>query len=200
MKTAPSISVDGLIRQRFHDAFAGRFGFYVYVDIVCITTKSVATDLEFLKSTFNKLVLNFTWWVNRKDRFGKNIFEGGFLGLDNIGVFDRSAPLPTGGHLEQADGTAWMALFSQSMLELAIELGELGGSARGEILDLGFSHSSPVNVPRHRLQRPRLATVVADLRLELNPPSRRNERLVGHQGGDGQIVVFAGREVDYLDA
>ncbi|MEI8013358.1 MAG: glucosidase [Nitrospira sp.] len=80
------------------------------------------TDLEFLRETFNKLVLNFTWWVNRKDRFGKNVFEGGFLGLDNIGVFDRSAPLPTGGHLEQADGTAWMAFFSQNMLELAIEL------------------------------------------------------------------------------
>ena len=79
-------------------------------------------DLDFLRETFNKLVLNFTWWVNRKDRFGKNVFEGGFLGLDNIGVFDRSAPLPTGGHLEQADGTAWMALFSQNMLELAIEL------------------------------------------------------------------------------
>ena len=80
------------------------------------------TDLDFLRSTFNKLLLNFTWWVNRKDRFGKNVFEGGFLGLDNIGVFDRSAPLPTGGHLEQADGTAWMALFSQNMLELAVEL------------------------------------------------------------------------------
>ncbi len=80
------------------------------------------TDLDFLKAAFNKLLLNFTWWVNRKDRFGKNVFEGGFLGLDNIGVFDRSAPLPTGGHLEQADGTAWMALFSQNMLELAVEL------------------------------------------------------------------------------
>ncbi len=79
-------------------------------------------DLDFLKLTFNKLLLNFTWWVNRKDRFGKNVFEGGFLGLDNISVFDRSAPLPTGGHLEQADGTAWMALFSQNMLELAAEL------------------------------------------------------------------------------
>ena len=67
-------------------------------------------------------MLNFTWWVNRKDRFGKNVFEGGFLGLDNIGVFDRSAPLPTGGYLEQADGTAWMALFCQNMLEIAIEL------------------------------------------------------------------------------
>ena len=80
------------------------------------------TDLTFLKAAFNKLLLNFTWWVNRKDRFGKNVFEGGFLGLDNIGVFDRSAPLPTGGHLEQADGTAWMALFSQNMAELAVEL------------------------------------------------------------------------------
>ena len=80
------------------------------------------TDVDFLKSAFNKLLLNFTWWVNRKDRFGKNVFEGGFLGLDNIGVFDRSAPLPTGGHLEQADGTAWMALFSQNMLELAFEI------------------------------------------------------------------------------
>jgi hypothetical protein len=80
------------------------------------------SDIDFLKSAFNKLLLNFTWWVNRKDRFGKNVFEGGFLGLDNIGVFDRSSPLPTGGHLEQADGTAWMALFSQNMGELAIEI------------------------------------------------------------------------------
>jgi hypothetical protein len=80
------------------------------------------TDVEFLRAAFNKLLLNFTWWVNRKDRFGKNVFEGGFLGLDNIGIFDRSAPLPTGGHLEQADGTAWMALFSQNMAELAVEL------------------------------------------------------------------------------
>ena len=66
--------------------------------------------------------LNFTWWVNRKDRSGRNVFEGGFLGLDNIGVFDRSAPLPTGGYLEQADGTAWMALYADNMLEIAIEL------------------------------------------------------------------------------
>jgi Glycosyl hydrolase family 63 C-terminal domain len=80
------------------------------------------TDVEFLSRTFRKLLLNYTWWLNRKDRFGKNVFEGGFLGLDNIGVFDRSAPLPTGGHLEQADGTAWMALFSQNMMELAFEL------------------------------------------------------------------------------
>jgi hypothetical protein len=81
-----------------------------------------AEDMEFLKRSFLKLSLNFNWWVNRKDRFGKNVFEGGFLGLDNIGVFDRSAPLPTGGHLEQADGTAWVALFCQNMIELSIEL------------------------------------------------------------------------------
>jgi Glycosyl hydrolase family 63 C-terminal domain len=79
-------------------------------------------DKEWLKSNFQKLLLNFTWWVNRKDRTGRNVFEGGFLGLDNIGVFDRSSPLPTGGYLEQADGTAWMALFSQNMLEIAAEL------------------------------------------------------------------------------
>jgi hypothetical protein len=79
-------------------------------------------DNDFLRRSFRKLLLNYTWWVNRKDRFGKNLFEGGFLGLDNIGVFDRSAPLPTGGHLEQADGTAWMAMFSQNMLEIAVEL------------------------------------------------------------------------------
>jgi mannosylglycerate hydrolase MGH1-like protein len=80
------------------------------------------SDIEFLKRAFAKLALNFSWWINRKDRFGKNLFEGGFLGLDNIGVFDRSAPLPTGGYLEQADGTAWMALFCQNMLEILVEL------------------------------------------------------------------------------
>jgi hypothetical protein len=79
-------------------------------------------DIEFLKRSFSKLALNFSWWVNRKDRLGKNLFEGGFLGLDNIGVFDRSSPLPTGGHLEQADGTAWVSMFSQNMLEIAVEL------------------------------------------------------------------------------
>jgi hypothetical protein len=79
-------------------------------------------DIAWLKSCFQKLLLNFTWWVNRKDRFGRNVFEGGFLGLDNIGVFDRSAALPTGGYLEQADGTAWMALYADQMLEAAMEL------------------------------------------------------------------------------
>ncbi|MBI5757985.1 MAG: glucosidase [Planctomycetales bacterium] len=79
-------------------------------------------DTAWLQRCFQKLLLNFTWWVNRKDRSGKNVFEGGFLGLDNIGVFDRSAPLPTGGYLEQADGTAWMAIYCQNMLEIATEL------------------------------------------------------------------------------
>ncbi len=79
-------------------------------------------DIVWLERSFQKLTLNYTWWLNRKDRSGKNAFEGGFLGLDNIGVFDRSSPLPTGGYLEQADGTAWMALFSLNMLEIAIEL------------------------------------------------------------------------------
>ncbi len=79
-------------------------------------------DRLFLERTFQKLLLNFTWWVNRKDPEGKNLFAGGFLGLDNIGVFDRSRPLPTGGHLEQADGTAWMAFYCATMLSIALEL------------------------------------------------------------------------------
>src|SRR5207248_2517639 len=79
-------------------------------------------DRAFLESQFHKLLMNFTWWVNRKDAFGNNVFEGGFLGLDNIGVFDRSAPLPTGGIIEQADGTSWMAMYSLDMLAIALEL------------------------------------------------------------------------------
>jgi hypothetical protein len=79
-------------------------------------------DRRFLKRVFHKLMLNFTWWVNRKDAEGKNIFQGGFLGLDNIGVFDRSAPLPTGGHIEQSDGTSWMASYCLNMLAIALEL------------------------------------------------------------------------------
>ncbi|HZO41941.1 MAG TPA: glucosidase [Methylomirabilota bacterium] len=79
-------------------------------------------DREFLERIFHKLLLNFTWWVNRKDAGGKNVFQGGFLGLDNIGVFDRSAPLPTGGHIEQSDGTSWMAMYCLNMLAIALEL------------------------------------------------------------------------------
>ena len=83
---------------------------------------SGAADRAFLERIFHKLLLNFTWWVNRKDSDGHNIFQGGFLGLDNIGVFDRSAPLPVPGHLGQADGTAWMGMYSLSMLVIALEL------------------------------------------------------------------------------
>jgi hypothetical protein len=81
-----------------------------------------AADRQFLEKIFHKLLLNFTWWVNRKDPDGLNIFQGGFLGLDNIGVFDRSAPLPTGGHLEQSDGTSWMGMYCLNMLAIALEL------------------------------------------------------------------------------
>ncbi|HEX2914679.1 MAG TPA: glucosidase [Chloroflexia bacterium] len=79
-------------------------------------------DTYFLETIFHKLMLNFNWWVNRKDSEGMNVFQGGFLGLDNIGVFDRSAPLPTGGHIEQSDGTSWMGMFSLNMLKIALEL------------------------------------------------------------------------------
>jgi hypothetical protein len=79
-------------------------------------------DRVFLSRVFQKLIINFTWWVNRKDAEGKHLFSGGFLGLDNIGVFDRSKPLPTGGHLEQADGTAWMAFYAATMMSIALEL------------------------------------------------------------------------------
>src|SRR2546427_1514944 len=79
-------------------------------------------DRGFLERVFHKLMLNFTWWVNRKDAQGRNIFQGGFLGLDNIGVFDRSAPLPTGGFINQADGTAWMAMYALNLMRIALEL------------------------------------------------------------------------------
>ncbi len=81
-----------------------------------------AGDIEFLERVFHKLMLNFTWWVNRKDAQGRNVFQGGFLGLDNIGVFDRSAPLPTGGFINQADGTSWMAMYCLNLMRIALEL------------------------------------------------------------------------------
>ena len=79
-------------------------------------------DRVFLERIFQKLLLNFTWWINRKDAEGNNVFQGGFLGLDNIGVFDRSTALPTGGHLEQSDGTSWMGMYCLNMLAIAMEL------------------------------------------------------------------------------
>jgi len=81
-------------------------------------------DLAFLERVFHKLMLNFTWWVNRKDHLGRNIFQGGFLGLDNIGVFDRSAKLPTGGYINQSDGTSWMAMYALNLMRIALELAE----------------------------------------------------------------------------
>jgi hypothetical protein len=81
-------------------------------------------DLEFLERVFHKLMLNFTWWVNRKDAEGRNVFQGGFLGLDNIGVFDRSAPLPTGGYINQSDGTSWMAMYCLNLMRIALELAQ----------------------------------------------------------------------------
>jgi hypothetical protein len=87
-----------------------------------MTGPRAGRDRTFLSRCFQKLLINFTWWVNRKDAEGNHLFSGGFLGLDNIGVFDRSRPLPTGGHLEQADGTAWMAFYSATMLSIALEL------------------------------------------------------------------------------
>jgi hypothetical protein len=81
-------------------------------------------DLEFLERVFHKLMLNFTWWVNRKDALGRNIFQGGFLGLDNIGVFDRSSRLPTGGYINQSDGTSWMAMYALNLMRIALELAQ----------------------------------------------------------------------------
>jgi hypothetical protein len=98
-----------------------------------------ARDRTWLVRVFQKLLLNFTWWVNRKDPGGRHLFSGGFLGLDNIGVFDRSKPLPTGGTLEQADGTAWMAFYCGTMLSIALELAE-GDPAYEDIASKFFEH------------------------------------------------------------
>ena len=101
-----------------------------------ISGQSGGRDRDFLESVFQKLLLNFTWWVNRKDAQGKNLFSGGFLGLDNIGVFDRSKPLPTGGSLQQADGTAWMAFYCTTMLSMALELANDDGRLRPAYEDM----------------------------------------------------------------
>jgi hypothetical protein len=98
-----------------------------------------AGDRVFLERVFHKLLLNFTWWVNRKDAGGKNVFQGGFLGLDNIGVFDRSAPLPAGGSLEQSDGTSWMAMYCLNMLAIALELAR-DNAAYEDVASKFFEH------------------------------------------------------------
>ena len=90
-----------------------------------------AGDHQFLERIFHKLMINFTWWVNRKDADGRNIFQGGFLGLDNVGVFDRSKPLPTGGHIDQSDGTAWMAMYCLNLMRIALELSSANCGVRG---------------------------------------------------------------------
>ncbi len=107
-------------------------------------------DRLFLAQTFQKLLLNFTWWVNRKDPHGQHVFSGGFLGLDNIGVFDRSKPLPGGGHLEQADGTAWMAFYCGTMLAMALELAE-GDPAYEDIASKFFEHFVAIADAMNRL-------------------------------------------------
>lgn len=104
-----------------------------------MTAPAGERDRTFLARVFQKLLLNFTWWVNRKDIRGKHVFSGGFLGLDNIGIFDRSKPLPTGGHLEQADGTAWMAYYCASMLSIAFELAD-GNPAYEDMASKFFEH------------------------------------------------------------
>ena len=96
-------------------------------------------DRNFLERVFHKLLLNFTWWINRKDAEGKNVFQGGFLGLDNIGVFDRSAPLPTGGHIEQSDATSWMGMYCLNMLAIALELAR-EDSAYEDVASKFFEH------------------------------------------------------------
>jgi len=96
-------------------------------------------DRPFLEKIFHKLMLNFTWWINRKDAEGKNVFQGGFLGLDNIGVFDRSAPLPTGGHIEQSDATSWMGMYCLNMLAIALELSR-ENSAYEDVASKFFEH------------------------------------------------------------
>ncbi|KAI9680199.1 MAG: hypothetical protein M1829_001436 [Trizodia sp. TS-e1964] len=97
-------------------------------------------DLDFLERVFQKLLINFTWWVNRKDFDGKNVFEGGFLGLDNIGLFNRSEPLPTGGVLEQADSTGWMAFYCLSMLNIALELAKYRRTYEDRVASKFFEH------------------------------------------------------------
>ncbi len=134
-----------------------------------MTRRAAQRDRAFLARVFQKLLLNFTWWVNRKDAEGKNLFAGGFLGLDNIGVFDRSQPLPTGGHLEQADGTAWMAFYCATMLSMALELAK-DDPAYEDVASKFFEHFV-AHRRRHELAR-RHGPVGRGGRLLLRPAAR----------------------------
>ncbi len=116
-----------------------------------IETELGRADLRFLERSFQGLMLNFNWWVNRKDPQGRNVFAGGFLGLDNIGVFDRSAPLPTGGHLDQADGTAWMAFYCLCMLEIALILTEYDSAMYEEIAFRFLEHFAWITYAMDRI-------------------------------------------------
>ena len=118
--------------------------------------RSGTGDRAFLERVFHKLMLNFTWWVNRKDAEGRNIFQGGFLGLDNIGVFDRSAPLPTGGYIDQADGTGWMAMYTLNLMRIALELARRTGvrGHRHQVLRALPLHRRGHDQHRRRRHRP----------------------------------------------
>ncbi len=109
-------------------------------------------DIDFLKKVFQKLLINFTWWVNRKDRKGNNVFEGGFLGLDNIGIIDRSSPIPGGGYIEQADGTAWMAMYCLNMLEIALEIAQYDMSFE-DVATKFFEHFVYIAESLNRIQK-----------------------------------------------
>ena len=146
-------------------------------------------DLEWLKSAFQKLLVNFTWWINRKDLTGRNVFEGGFLGLDNIGVFDRSAPLPTGGHLEQSDGTAWMVFFSQCMLSIALEL----AAHDADVPRDGAEVRGALRVHRRRdgphRRQPRRALGRRGRLLLRRPPPARRQRAAPQGALDGRAAA-----------
>ena len=150
-------------------------------------------DLDFLKRVFGRLAANFGWWVNRKDRFGRSLFEGGFLGLDNIGVFDRSAPLPTGGHLEQADGTAWVALFCQNMLEIAVELA--AHDPTYEEMATQLRDAIPADRPRDECDRPGRHVGRGGRLLLRRPAPARRERHAAEGPLDGRSAAALRHDV-----
>ena len=149
-------------------------------------------DIEFLKYAFAKLLVNFTWWVNRKDRSGDNVFEGGFLGLDNIGVFDRCSPLPTGGYLDQADGTAWMVFFSQQMLRIAVELA-LQEPPYEEFVEKFFRHTMSIAGAMDRVGRKQGRDVGRRGRIFLRRAAAAGRQRAASQGAfDGRAVAAGG--------